>query len=206
MRIIHRVAPFFVASYIAVGETNPVMVLSRTLASWDTIQVLHDYTGFHYGTSISAYNDTVICAYEHDFGILYNVSYSGGNTWNYGTFTTSEGMGLLNPDVTCRGGKGSAIVFDHEVSGGVDDFDPVWFLYRDHYSPGPWDAMIAQVNDKDSATAWPNRIQWLPSKAGGSSYSIIYISWDPDAGTPYFTRLESKKISLPAIYFLLLDE
>ena len=85
------------------------------------------------------------------------------------------------------------------------DFDPVWFRYRDHYSAGAWDAEVAQINDKDSATAWPNRIEWLPPLSGDTyAYGAIYISWDPDIGTPYFDRSDGKKASFPAAAIILL--
>ena len=87
--------------------------------------------------------------------------------------------------MTCRGGQGSAIVYNDEAGA----FDPVWFRYRDHYTSGPWDAEVAQFNEKDGATAWPNRIEWVPPLPGSTyAYGAIYISWDPDPGTAYFDR------------------
>jgi len=173
--------------------TNPVVVVRHKTGAWERIQVLSDHTGSHGTTSVSAYEDTVICAYEHVFtegsGIRYNVSYNGGGSWSYGLWAPAAGQNFYFPDVTCRGGEGSAIVYDEEAGA----FDPVWFRYRDHYSGGPWDAEVTQFNDKDAATAWPNTIEWIPPNSGSTyAYGAIYISWDPDSGTPYFDRSDGE--------------
>jgi hypothetical protein len=184
---------FLYASYIAwiveaAEVARPVMV-ARLKGTWEEIQVLSDYTGAQNGTSISAYQDTVICAYEYQYtegmGIRYNISYNGGGSWSYGTLAAPpSGSNYYNPDVTARGGSGTAIVYDDEAGA----FDPVWYRYRDHYSPGSWSTPV-QINELDDATAWPNRIEWIPAFAGGSyAYGTIYISWSPDSGTAYFDR------------------
>jgi hypothetical protein len=91
--------------------------------------------------------------------------------------------------VTARGGEGTAIVYDDEAGA----FDPVWFRYRGHYNPGAWDAEVTQLNEIDGATAWPNTIQWLPPLMGSSyAFGAIYLSWDPDPGTPYFDRSDGE--------------
>jgi hypothetical protein len=129
----------------------------------------------------------VICAYGHSFtdgvGIRYSVSYDEGDSWRWGAWEPDPGRYFVNPDVTCRGGQGSAIVYDVET----DEFDPVWFRHRDHFSPGDWDAAVGQVNSIDTGTALPSRIEWLPPRAGETSnYGVIYISGD---GVPYFVRM-----------------
>jgi len=185
--------PFLYASYInfiitsngTIGATNSVTV-------WDTTKterVLHAFSGLHWRTSVSAYGDTVLCAYEEPYtngtGIRYDISYDVGSTWSIGHWEPPEGEVYYNPDVTARGGQGTAIVYDDEA--GV--FDPVWFRYRDHYSSGPWDAEVKQINTFDGATAWPNRIEWLPPLGTNTyAYGAIYLSWDPDPGTAYFDR------------------
>ena len=52
---------------------------------------------------------------------------------------------------------------------------------------------MKQINEKDAATAYPNEINWLPP-LGDSAYAFgaIYISWDPDPGTPYFDRSDGE--------------
>lgn len=202
---------FLHVSYIASDGTNdPVMVLRTNGVAMEAIEVLSNFTGWLGRTSVSAYSDTVICTYEHSFangnGIQYNISYNGGDSWSVGWWEPDAGHRFSNPDVTCRGGQGSAMIYDDYA--GLS-FDPVWFRYRDHYSAGAWDAEVAQINDKDSATAWPNRIEWLPPLSGHTyAYGTIYISWDPDTGTPYFDRSDDRKASFPAaaINLLLLGE
>jgi peptidase C25-like protein len=177
------------ASYVASDGTNPVVVLRHADAVWEAISVLADHTGLYQTTSVSAYNDTVICMYEHAYtngnGIRYNISYNGGTSWSYGTLADPpSGHAYYKPDVTARGGHGTACVFDDEAGA----FDPVWFQFRSGYSSGPW-TVLEQFNEFDGATAWPNRIEKLPLLAGSTySFGAIYISWDPDAGTAYFDR------------------
>ena len=66
----------------------------------------------------------------------------------------------------------------------------VWFRYRDHYSSCAWNAYVTQINEIDSATAYPNRIEWVPPLATESwAFGGIYIAFQPDDGTPYFTRV-----------------
>jgi len=181
------------ASYLASDGANPVVVL-RLLSSldWEATEILPAYTGAsNRGTSISAYDDTVICAYEHSYsngiGIRYNVSYDGGDSWLWGAWEPDPGHYFTQPEVTCRGGQGSAVVY-HEEAG---DFDRVWFRYRDHYSPGNWDDIVAQINEYDGLTGMPNRVEWLPPLPGHAyAYGTIYISGVPDPGRiPYFDRM-----------------
>ena len=112
-------------------------------------------------------------------------------------------FGRPRPDVTARGGQGSAIVFSDEAG----DFDPVWFYYRNHYSPGPWDSEVTQINKFDDYTGTPNALEWLPP-AGGKSYNfgVIYLSENPAIGTPYFDRSDAPRGSIAPILPLLLDE
>jgi len=178
-------------SYIASDGANPVVVLRR-FVDWEAFEILPAYTGISdHGTSISAYDDTVICTYEHSYtnglGIRYNVSYDGGDSWFFGSWEPDPGHSFRNPDVTCRGGQGSAIVFNDEAG----DFDPVWFRYRDHYSPGDWDTIVAQINEHDGASIWPNSVEWLPPLPGHDfAYGTIYLASEPDPGLiPFFDRM-----------------
>ncbi len=190
-------------SYIATnGVNNSVTVLRRNGSAWEPIEVLSDYTGRSTAnTSISAYGDTVITAYEHlftDRGIRYSISYNAGDTWTYGTFE-SVGRNFYDPDVTARGGQGTAIVYEEEAGA----FDPVWYQFRSGYAPGVWDTAV-QINEHDTLTGSPNTIGWLPSSAG-NNYGVIYLDGSRDA---YFDKaVEEKKNTdfLPAIYYLLLN-
>jgi subtilisin family serine protease len=200
---------FCFLSYISSKTDNPVVVLKHSAYAFEPVEILSAYTGGGGATSISAYNDTVICAYEHSystssFGVRYNISYDAGNAWNFGTFEPDSGHSYWRPDVTARGGQGTAIVFSDEAG----DFDPVRFYYRNHYSAGPWDTEIAQINRFDNYTGTPNTIDWLPPRPGKIyNYGIIYLSEDPDYGTPYFDRSDAPVTTIaPFILPLLLDE
>ncbi len=171
-----------------IGEGSSVTVWDTDFAT-DTERVIHSFSGAHWMTSISAYADTVLCAYEEPYtngmGIRYNISYDGGSAWNAGYWAPDAGHNYYNPDLTARGGQGTAIVYDDEAGA----FDPVWFRYRDHYSSGPWDAEVKQINTFDGATAYPNQIEWLPPLGSATyAYGASYISFDPDPGTAYFDR------------------
>jgi subtilisin family serine protease len=187
-------------SYISSETNHPVKVLRLTNSTHDTVQTNSNYTGWGGTTSISAYTDTVFCAYEYytanGYGIRYDITYDGGDSWNLGTFDPDPGHSYLNPDVTARGGQGSAVVFSDEVG----EPDNVWFYYRNHYTPGPWDSEITKINGYDDYTGTPNTINWLPPMPGKTySYGIIYISSVPSYGTPYFDRSDA---STGMFYFI----
>jgi hypothetical protein len=177
------------ASYIGSGGDNPVMVLRYSSSGWEAIEVLSDYTGWSYGTSVSAYEDTVICMYEHDYtagsGIRYNISYDYGDSWSAGWWDPPAGNDSFYPDVTAHGGLGTACVYSDEA--GV--FDPVWYRFREGYQPGVW-GVVEQINEKDAYTGRPNRIEYLRSSSS-AGYGVIFISEDPVTGTAYFDRTDS---------------
>jgi len=175
------------ASYIASDGTLPVMVWRSAVSTWGYVEVLAQYSGSHDITSISAYNDMVICAFEHNYatglGIRCQISYNGGGVWSDIVFQPPSGNRYLCPDVTARGGKGTALIFSEEAG----NFDSVWFRFRAGYQPGSWNEAV-QINQFDVLTGTKHRIQWLPPRTrGGSSYGAIYQSL---YGTPYFTRID----------------
>jgi hypothetical protein len=178
---------YLFASYIASDGTQPVMVWRRSGSGSNATQVLSQYTGSHDITSISAYNDMVICAFEHNYatglGIRCQISYVGGDIWTEANFQPPSGHNYQCPDVTARGGKGTALIFSEEAG----NFDPVWFRFRAGYQPGSWNEAV-QINQFDVLIGTKRRIQWLPPRTrGGSSYGAIYQSL---YGTPYFTRID----------------
>ena len=94
-------------SYISSNSGNPVMVSRLHTGDYfdAAIQILSGYTGGGFYTSITAYQDTLICAYEHQFtsgmGVRYSISYNGGDTWNFGSFEPDSGHSYWRPDVGC---------------------------------------------------------------------------------------------------------
>jgi subtilisin family serine protease len=190
-------------SYIATnGSNNPLMVLRHSDSAWEPTEVLSDYTGLHNTTSISAYGDTIIVAYEHLFtnpGIRYSISYNTGDTWNHGEIFQSVDTAFYNPSVTARGGQGTAIVYDEEAGA----FDPVWYRFRSGYVNNIWDTAV-QVNEHDVATALPNIIQWLPSSAS-NDYGVIYLDSSSSAYFDTMLKKENTTSFLPAVYYLLFN-
>jgi hypothetical protein len=180
------------ASYIASDGTNPVMVWSRGSAAASIIQVHPEYTGSHDLTSISVFNGTIICAFEQMYGIRYEISYNYGDSWDNFDFLPPSGHSYKYPDVTARGGKGTAIIFSEEVGG---EPDLVWFRHRAGYQAGPWNESV-KINQHDVITGAPNRIQRLP---GPNSFGAIYLS---GAGIAYFSRINLGG-SLPWLLLLL---
>jgi hypothetical protein len=181
---------FLFVSYIGSAAAGPVMVLRHDSGVWEDIEVFPEYAGVHNRTSVSAYGDTAVVAFGDDFaegpGISYFISYNDGDSWSPGSFRPEPGSAYYWPDVTARGGQGTAITFSEEAG----EFDPVWVHYRDHYSSGPWDAMVAQINEVDAATANQNLIQWIPPGMGESyAFGVIYVAFDPVPGVPYFDRV-----------------
>jgi hypothetical protein len=200
----------FFLSYIGTGTGNPIIVCRcSTAGSWDSGTVLlSEYTGSQFRTSISAYDDTVICMYEHDYGvseygIRYNISYNGGDAWSWADLKIpDEGDDYWSPEVTARGGQGTACIYQKEAGA----FDPIEFRYRSGYGSGPWQT-VEQINDQDVYTGSPLAISWLPPNPGNTySYGAIYISEDPDFRTPYFDRSDVVNTALPSVQLLLLGD
>jgi hypothetical protein len=183
------------ASYIASDGTNPVMVWSRGSAAPSIIQVQPQYTGSHDITSISVYNGMIICVFENMYpigqGIRCKISYDYGDTWDHTDFLPSSGNACKCPDVTARGGKGTAIIFSEDVG----EPDLVWFHHMAGYQPGPWNEAV-KINQYDVITGTPNRIQRLP---GPNSFGAIYLS---GAGIAYFSRINLGG-SLPWLMLLM---
>ncbi|MBM3332538.1 hypothetical protein FJY68_11945 [candidate division WOR-3 bacterium] len=119
-----------------------------------------------YKTSISAYKDTVICAFNDGtsspYQVLYRINYSGSPSWGFGTLsepdTTAE-----SPGVTARGGGGLAVVFRHYTP-----TRELRFRQRVNYGPGPWTDPIS-IADADPYWNRPG-IEYLGSGVFGVAY------------------------------------
>ena len=194
-------------SFIRSGTPDPLAVWARAPGLGNTMYVLEsDFTGTHPRTSVSAYDDNIIIAYEYDDGgksaIRYRMTYDGGSSWSYDNFNPS--LNLYSPDVTARGGQGIAMVMSVEAG----SFDPVFFFYRDGYIPGDtWDAEAnSQLNEVDIYTGYPTRIEWLPPlRKRTYGYGVLY-QHDASADTLYFDRTEfTESSSLVPSYYLLLN-
>ncbi len=132
-------------------------------------------------TAISAYADTITCAFDSHNGsnqfIYYMVNYTGGNgTWYFGSFddiyTLSE-----SPDVAARDGGGVGIVYRFYTTPRQERY--VWRDYA-----GTWSTPESIA---DYAPWWnkPN-IEYL----GNDDYGVVYLTWNtPYTQAAYFDKL-----------------
>jgi len=139
------------------------------------------YIGAGEITSISAYEDTVICAFDDETAsplqVVYVINYSGSASWGQGTLSDSDTTAEA-PGVTARGGGGLAAVFRHYTP-----TRELRFLQRVNYGPGPW---TDPVSIADNGPYW-NRpgIEYL----GSGVYGVVYLSQSsPVERGAYFDR------------------
>jgi hypothetical protein len=122
--------------------------------------------GFGLTTSISAYHDTILCAFDNyartPHVVQYATNYGGGDsTWFNGyaagdTTTTSE-----SPDVALRKGGGEGLIYRY--------FTPtrdLRYIWRDY--SGNWSTPVAIADNEP----WSNRpaIEYL-----GTAYGVAYL-------------------------------
>lgn len=154
-------------------------------AGW-TDRVLSTASGMDHRTSISAYEDVVICAYEYDYtegrGIHYEISYDGGDNWGPGTLAIPDGIvvsSYMCPDVDARDGHGTGIVYAAEVG----EPDLVYYRKRAGFAPGPWDDP-EPFNDLDTSTGTRLTLSHVPVLGPTCfSHGAIYFG---GGGVPYF--------------------
>jgi hypothetical protein len=127
--------------------------------------------------AISAYDDTVIVAYENDSdNLYYGISYNGGDTYGFGTLGSAGNYS--NADATARLGYGTAAITTFEAG----EPDDVQFYRRPTYAPGSW-PNFHNFNSFDVQTGnSPVAIQALPAPVGASSrHGMIYRGTDDNA-------------------------
>lgn len=181
-------AEFLYVSYA--GNDGDIHVLGHAESSW-TDWAVEEGTGSFRTTAISAYENTIICAFEYPYsygtGIRYRISYDCGDTWTPGSLAVPDGAavyGYFEPDVDARDGHGTAIIYQAEAG----EFDPMYYRTRAGFAPGTWsDPSI--FSDHDGYTGSDTALGHLPPLAGESfSHGALYLSLDPDFRTPYFDR------------------
>lgn len=142
-------------------------------------------------TAISAYEDTIICAFEYPFadgtGIRYRISYNCGSSWGVGSLAIPDGssvFGYFEPDVDARDGDGTAITYQAEAGA----LDPMYYRTRAGYAPGAWSDPGIYA-DHDVYTGSDTALAYIPALSGEDfSHGALYISLDPDNRTLYFDR------------------
>jgi len=179
---------FLYVSYA--GNDGDIHVLGHGEASW-TDWAVEAGAGSFRTTAISAYGDTIICAFEYPYacgtGIRYRISYDCGDTWTPGALAVPDGatiFGYFEPDVDARDGHGTAILYQAEAG----ELDPMYYRTRAGFAPGAW-SDPALFSDHDVYTGSDTALGHLPPLAGESfSHGAMYLSLDPDFRTPYFDR------------------
>lgn len=131
-----------------------------------------------YITSIGAYHDTIICAFEADRAGIINVRYvawyKGSPTWRWGMFDDST-TAHEAPGVTARAGGGQGVVYRFYTSP-----RRLRFVWRRYY--GAWSTPLA-VTDFDPY--WnPPGIEYL----GSGVYGVVYLTRTPEIRMCYFDR------------------
>ncbi|GMU83464.1 MAG: hypothetical protein AMXMBFR47_33340 [Planctomycetota bacterium] len=180
---------FLFMSYLGADERVHVLRSASSLPTWDDVVVRTTFTGTKPITALSAYEDTVICAfselYADGVGVQYRISYDAGDTWNLGDiFRPTAGEGTYSMfDMTARGGAGTAAAAQREIG----EPDLVLFNRRGGYAPGLWEGE-GPFNDHDVTTGTWLSLSWLPPRTTtprSYSYGAVYLS---GAGTAYFDR------------------
>jgi hypothetical protein len=167
------------------GTDDNVHVQKLTETTWTDV-TLSAVAAYYHGTSISAYGETVICAFERDYtygrGIRYYISYNCGTGWNSGDLAVPDsGTGPYScPAVDARSGLGTAIVYQKEVG----EPDAVYYQYRLGYGPGAWEEREA-FNDFDVVTGSDTALNSL-TNSSLMEHGAIYLG---GGGLPYFDHL-----------------
>ncbi|THB81155.1 MAG: hypothetical protein D3926_03550 [Desulfobacteraceae bacterium] len=190
---------FCYLTYIAAtGQGQPVMILKMGASGLIPFQLEVNYDGLNYNTSVSAWNDTVICAYEKSwngtsFAVAYDISYDGGIIWSTHTWSPTGSEYYLNPSVTAKGGYGTAIAMNHSFQ----YISPAHlsFSQRQGYAGGAWEEPFINPGN----FMWPlftSDLDWLPPLPGseyawGITYLALTSGWE--TSIPHFVRLDHRR-------------
>ncbi|MBN1606620.1 MAG: hypothetical protein JW940_08290 [Polyangiaceae bacterium] len=168
---------FFFSYY----DTNDTLRIHGIRGSGGFEQLFSLVAGRGTPTSISAYRDTVICAFEDETSsphqVRYAINYCDGDTWRTGTLSNAD-TAAESPAVAVRGGR-LAAVFRH--------YTPTRELrFCQQTDSGPWSNPVPIA---DNEPYW-NRpaIQYLGT---GGVFGVVYLSdTSPVVRGAYFDRGE----------------
>ncbi len=161
--------------------SDSLKIYGKTVGSFKRRYAQYAGSTTPYGTSISAYEDTVICAFDDctvsPVQVIYVINYSGSASWSFGTISDPDTTGEA-PGVTCRGGGGHAAVFRHYTP-----TRELRFRQRVNYGPGAWTDPVS-IADVDPYWNRPG-IEYL----GSGAFGVAYLSWtSPVTRGAYFDR------------------
>ena len=122
-------------------------------------------------TSLSAYGDTVLCAYDYYAGsashVRYVISYDAGKTWSFGTpidtTATSE-----TPAVMLEKGQGMVIFHRHYTASSREGH----VVYRKYKGPGAWTTAVS-ITDYV-----PHYWRYGIAALGDSTWGVAYITFN----------------------------
>lgn len=171
-------------AYLSYQSTTGNIVVWRMsfLGTWDQV-FSRSISGSQKYTSISAYEDTVMVAFEYAYtngnGIRYEVSYNSGTSWAYGDiYSPAAGDPAAHgAAVSLSGGNGSFVTYNLEE--GVTD--RAWLRSRPGYGSFPWNNPLWYSNF-DTMSATETKIEWIGTLCVGS-HGMLYRATD---GIPYF--------------------
>jgi len=157
---------FLIATYR--NTTSRVHVAKKGVA-W----VVDDIDDMDLFTSIAAYSDHILVAYEFTgpSGVIikYKISYNGGGSWSYGFVSSSISDFNYNPVVAARRDGGISVLWCQEI--GL--FDPVWYRHRDYASVN-WSTPVT-VSETDVYTTNLMDMEWIPTTSG-DDYGAVWCN------------------------------
>ena len=168
---------FMFASYYTQGDSLVIDGYDCDLGSWQNVKIWPSFPSSWY-TSISAYQDTVICFHEYqgnEWQCRYWINYegcAGGTNWYY-YFVDDTTMYTVCPDVTARSGGGIGVAYQHgfpSMSGR--------YTHRG-YAVSPWDTPVTYTDYETYEV--PPSIEHL-----GDSYGTLYVSGE----FPYYSYFD----------------
>ncbi len=160
---------FLVLSYV--GTDDSINVHRLGTGGWDAGTRVETGMAAAELTSIAAYQDTFLVAYEKQMangqGIAYRISYNGGATWAGATLASpAVAESFYNPLVSARSGTGTAAVYQQQTS----LVNVIQAQQRHNYAPGAWMSR-SPVNDYDfqpGSTGFD--CNWI-----GSGWGMVYV-------------------------------
>ncbi len=162
-------------SYIDSQDSLNILGFGNT-ATWDRLLAKTVNGTFPRYTSIGAYNDTVHCVYEFNGVNLHNryqVSYTGGNVWLWGTVEDTTTISE-SPALSAREGGGVGIIWRYYSTPREGRF-----TWR-NYGGWPW------PTPKQYTDQQPYYNQPSISYVGNQNFGVVYLSWHtPEQGAFY---------------------
>jgi hypothetical protein len=172
---------YLFVSYIDFG--HDLNVIGRQSSGWSTRCVYNNCGTYAQASAISAWRDTIFCAFEYNDSIRYVESCEGGTNWHWGYIEYNATAGQRRPDVACRRGAGQAVVYNWLL--------PVALRYRWRDYSGSWSTQV-EIADSSTHTLCQPSIEYL----GAGVYGVVYAGMMASYGyAAYFDRSDWVSVS-----------